>query len=56
MNLQDEYGETALSAACRYGQICNMENLLRHGANTSLEDRCGQTVLHEAAVDSPEGV
>ena len=54
VNLQDKFGKTALMAAFGARKMFVMEHLLRHGANTSLKDRDGQTVLHYAA-GSPKG-
>jgi len=49
VNIQDEYGVTALSFACIKGHFKVADILIKHGADVNLCNRNGSTPLHFAA-------
>ncbi|KAK2053342.1 ankyrin, partial [Colletotrichum caudatum] len=48
INLQNEFGETALHLAVRSGEVEMVHLLLRHGANTSIQNERGDAAIHVA--------
>eukprot|EP00762_Andalucia_godoyi_P008675 ANDGO_00433.mRNA.1 Putative ankyrin repeat protein RF_0381 len=50
----DEFGETALTAACVAGNLAMVEALVVCGADVNLGDRAGQTPLIWAIYDQPK--
>jgi len=51
LDTTDEWGNTALHVAARYGNSEMVDILLRNGADINLMDGCGETALHIAARD-----
>ena len=51
LDATDEWGNTALHVAARYGNSEMVDILLRNGADIDLMDGCGETALHIAARD-----
>lgn len=51
LDATDEWGNTALHVAARYGNSEMVDILLRNGADINLMDGCGETALHIAARD-----
>lgn len=51
LDATDEWGNTALHVAARYGNSEMADILLRNGADINLMDGCGETALHIAARD-----
>ena len=49
VNAKSEDGDTALLVACRIGAYRAVKSLLKFGADTSLADASGLTVMHVAA-------
>ncbi|KAK2028623.1 ankyrin [Colletotrichum zoysiae] len=52
INLQNEFGETALHLAVRSGEVEMVHLLLRHGANTNIQDKRGDAAIHVALGES----
>jgi ankyrin repeat protein len=51
LDATDEWGNTALHVAARYGNSEMVDILLKNGANINIMDGCGETALHIAARD-----
>lgn len=51
LDATDEWGNTALHVAARYGNSEMVDILLRNGADINVMDGCGETALHIAARD-----